>query len=172
MRLKIIYLVILLMGCCLQSCVSDEIDDGTILIPGDELPDFSVTLNDGSVVSYKSLEGKVGVLVFFNTDCPDCQEELPVVEQLWQKYKDNQNVVIAAISREEGAKEIEEYWSLNGLSIPWSAQENRKVYNKFASSSIPRIFISNPERVIVDTFADVLLPSFQDLDFAVYNTLP
>lgn len=100
-----------LLGCLLFSCIREEVPAGeNIVEPGDMLPDFSVVLNDGSELSTQSLKGKVAVLIFFHTECPDCQKELPVIQQLYEEYAANEEVAIYAISREEGEEEVADYW--------------------------------------------------------------
>ena len=70
------------------SCISDgdDSDTGSIeLVAGDKLPAFSVTMNDGRVVTHESLRGKVSFIVFFNTGCKDCRRELPVIQQIYER---------------------------------------------------------------------------------------
>lgn len=70
------------------SCISDgdDSDTGSIeLVAGDKLPVFSVTMNDGRVVTHESLRGKVSFIVFFNTGCKDCRRELPVIQQIYER---------------------------------------------------------------------------------------
>ncbi|MEJ8750051.1 TlpA disulfide reductase family protein [Phocaeicola sp. ICN-14070] len=79
-----------LLGCLLFSCIREEVSAGeNIVEPGDVLPDFSAVLNDGSELSTQSLKGKVAVLIFFHTECPDCQKELPVIQRLYEEYAAN-----------------------------------------------------------------------------------
>lgn len=165
--LSIIYILLV---CSLQGCISDE-PKGTALQPGDSLPFFGVSLSDGSIVSNSSLMGKVGVIVFFNTDCLDCQKELPIIQQLWDEFKDDSQVVIAPIAREESEQHIENYWVKNNLTMPYSPQESRAVYNLFASSVIPRIFISNPEGIITFSSGDQDMPNLSDLKSAINSAL-
>ena len=71
------------------SCISDgdDSDTGSIeLVAGDKLPVFSVTMNDGRVVTHESLRGKVSFIVFFNTGCKDCRRELPVIQQIYEHH--------------------------------------------------------------------------------------
>lgn len=145
-----------------QSCVNDDEPESYIRI-GDSLPQFSVTLNNGETVSTSNLKGKVGVVLFFNTECPDCQKELPVVQQLWEIYKDDAQVVIAPIAREESEDDILKYWGENNLTLPFSPQNNRKIYSLFASSGIPRIYVSNPETRVTFLSDDTDLPSLEKL---------
>lgn len=85
------------------SCISDgdDSDTGSIeLVAGDKLPAFSVTMNDGRVVTHESLRGKVSFIVFFNTGCKDCRRELPVIQQI---YEHHPHMPLIAISRAEDA---------------------------------------------------------------------
>ena len=80
---------------CLPSCIRDDSPSGAEGVrPGDRLPDFTVSLNDNTLVVASDLLGKVAVLVFFHTECPDCQKEFPVVQRLYDYYRDNSTVKI------------------------------------------------------------------------------
>lgn len=160
---KLLYGLLMLFVCTSQGCISDKEPEGPSLKVGDSLPVFSVEMNNGEIITTQSLKGHVSVIVFFNTGCPDCQKELPVIQALWELYKDSELVKIVPIAREESAKEIEAYWKANDLTMPFSPQENRDVYSKFAPSVIPRIYISNTEGVIMASYDDVEMPSLSDL---------
>lgn len=60
----------------LSSCIFDDDPLEMELSVGDMLPQFSVTMNDGSVVTSEWLSESVSCVVFFHTSCPDCQHEL------------------------------------------------------------------------------------------------
>ena len=153
----------MLIVCTTQGCISDDDPQGTALQPGDSLPSFSATLTDGTVVSNTSLAGKVGVIVFFNTDCSDCRQELPVIQQLYDRVSQNPDVVVAPIARAESQDKIQQYWNDNGLSMPFSPQDNKDVYLLFAPSVIPRIFISNRQGVITFSSGDTDMPDLDTL---------
>lgn len=167
---KIILSAAVLLGCVNGACINENDPEGITLTKGDHLPDFSIILNSGEVVSTASLQGKVSFLVFFNTSCSDCQKELPIIQQVWEEYQDNPEVMIAAISREENAESIENYWEKNGLTIPWSAQENRDVYSLFAPSVIPRIYIANKKGIITFTSDDSDMPDLNTLISAIQES--
>lgn len=145
----------------LASCVRDPRPDGPETAPGDLLPEFSVTMDDGSVLSTSALEGSVSVLVFFHTGCPDCREELPVVQRVYEEF--GARIVLACISREQGAAEIEAYWRENGLSLPYSAQEDRAVYSLFAYSGVPRVYVSGPDLRVFSVYDDDPVAAYDDL---------
>ena len=53
---------------------------------GDMIPEFSVMMNDGTSVSDQSLIGNVSFIMFFHTTCPDCQQTLPVIQEIYDAY--------------------------------------------------------------------------------------
>jgi peroxiredoxin len=163
---------IMLFGCLLFSCIREEVPAGQDVVkPGDVLPDFSVVLNDGSELSRKSLEGKVAVLVFFHTGCPDCRKELPIIQQLYEEYAAHEGAGIYAISREEGREEVGDYWAENSLTIPYSAQDDRRIYELFSTSGIPRVYVCGQDGRIVSMYSDNPIATYSQLKADVENTL-
>ena len=156
-----VYIVsVLLAALYLQGCIKENV--GADLKVGDHLPDFSIKMNNGVVVSDGSLKGKVSCVVFFHTTCPDCQATLPVVQSVYDEYL-SEGVVFALISREQSADEIDVFWKEKCLNMPYSAQENRHVYNKFASTRIPRVYICDKDGIIRYIFTDDPIPAYDDL---------
>ena len=71
----------------LGGCINDDVlGRREVVRVGDLLPDFSVTMNDGSVVTGDSLRKSVAVVLFFHTTCPDCQQLLPQIQPLYDEY--------------------------------------------------------------------------------------
>ena len=152
--------IICLVLCC-SGCINEKLQ-GADLKVGDRLPDFSVKMNDGRVVTDEDLIGSVSCVVLFHTSCPDCQNTLPSIQRLYDEYAP-ETVRFALISREEGAEEIESYWTEKSYDMPYSAQLTRKVYNKFASSRIPRVYISDKDGIIRYIYTDNPIPSYDEL---------
>lgn len=145
----------------LSGCIKDRQETGAGLRPGDKLPEFSASCSDGTTVNVpKDLAGKVSCIVLFNTSCPDCREELPVIQELHDLCPE---VSILLVSREEEASTIEEFWREAGLSMPYSAQKDRKIYNLFATSLIPRTYIADKSGTIRYVHTDNPVPSLDTL---------
>lgn len=165
--------VCLCTGFC-TGCISDDEEEGVggNIMVGDTLPEFSITMNDGRVVSRETLRGKPSCIVFFNTSCGDCRAELPVMERVYRMYVESGDVTFLAVSREESAESVLGYWTENELSIPFSAQGDRVVYNLFASSGIPRIYISDGNLRVRAVYADSPLATEEDLKGMLRSLLP
>ena len=144
-----------------SACIRDKIPEGAELGPGDRLPEFSVLLDDGSVVSTGDLSGKVSVIVFFHTGCPDCQAELPVIQRIHDEF--SPEAAVLCISREEDAADIAEYWAENGLTLPYSAQKDRTVYSLFASEGVPRVYVSSGGLIIHSIYDDSPVATYESL---------
>ena len=133
----------------LCSCVNDT-EPRSVISAGDRVPEFSVTMADGSVVrSPSSLSGKVSVIAFFSTSCSDCQAQLP---ELQKAYDRSEDVGFILIARQETKESIEAYWLENSLSLPYSPQSDRSIYNMFAISGIPRVYVVDPSLTIAAQF--------------------
>jgi peroxiredoxin len=146
---------------CLTGCINEKIE-GVDLITGDAVPEFSVVMNDGTVVSDISMKGKISCIVFFHTSCPDCQKTLPVVQEIYNEYAPK-DIIFTLISREQTADEIDIFWKEKSLNMPYSAQSDRKVYNLFAQTRIPRIYMIDKDGIIRYIFTDDPIPSYDDL---------
>lgn len=149
MRIRDIVLtgMMLVMASC--SMIKEEVDDpvGEEKVQvGDRLPEFSVVMNDGRVVSPEVLRGKPSLIVFFSTTCRDCQRELPGLDRRYREH--GTDTTFVAISREQGDAEVAAYWTSNGFTLPYSPQADRSVYSLFATSGIPRIYISDATGIV------------------------
>lgn len=148
---------IIVLGLILSSCIKER--QGEELTVGDRLPDFEVVMNDGSVVNDEILSVGVSVVMFFHTSCPDCQQTLPRMQQIYDEYA-SKGVFFALISREENAMDIDAYFDEKGLELPYSAQNDRKVYSLFAQTRIPRIYICEKGGIIRYVFTDDPVPTY------------
>lgn len=161
--------------CCFNwSCIREEAPLGytEVLKVGDELPDFAVELSDGKKFDNVLLDGKVGVLVFFRTVCPDCQEELPVVQRLYDDYKNDTRVCVGCINWREDARTVSRFWQAEGLTMPYAVECNESVYESFACNAVPMVFVSDGTRTIRYRFGDDPVASFEDLKHAIEACLP
>ena len=134
------------------SCINDDTkweESGTTeVVVGERVPVFTIIDNRGVLVDNNYLAGKTSVLVFFNTRCGDCRKELPVVQKLYDEYGDYEDIVFITISLAEDAASIADFWSKNGLTLPYSAQPDKKLYHLFAYKAIPMLYIIDRNQVI------------------------
>lgn len=147
-------MLVIYFSCMIMSgCVFEKEPEAFSLQVGDTVPYFSIVMNDGSTLTSRSLEGHKSVLAFFNTDCNDCRRELPVIQKAME---DNPDIQFICIAREENEAQIREFWQRNNLTLPYSPQTDRKIYNLFATNIIPRIYLISPELKITGIYVEKL----------------
>ena len=161
--------VVLAVMMCLAGCINEKIE-GADLKVGDMIPDFEVVMNDGRVVTDDDLKESSSVVMFFHTSCRDCQQALPVMQRIYDEYA-SKGVPFVLISREEVQQDIEFFWKREGLEMPYSAQTDRSVYELFAQTRIPRVYICEKGGKIRYIFTDDPNPSYDDLKSAMENVI-
>lgn len=131
----------------LAGCIQDTPGEGQPLVkPGDRLPQFCVEMSDGRIVTPADLEGAPALTVLFTTGCSDCRRLLPELEDVHRILPGLQMVLI---SRSETAVRLKLYWEENGLTMPWSAQSDDTVFRMFATSGVPRVYLTNSGGTVV-----------------------
>ena len=163
-------LVAVLISSLFVSCINDDEIVVRECAIGDRLPDFSVTMSDGTSVSGASLRETASLILFFHTSCPDCQQVLPIIQRIYDEYT-SAEIQFAFISREEDATTIATYWESQNFTMPYSAQANRNIYELFATSRIPRVYISDSEGIIRYIFTDNPVPTYEELTSALDEQL-
>lgn len=130
-----------------------QTENQDIIKTGDSMPAFTIVSDDGRQFSSAALKGKVVLINLFATWCPPCQTELAQVQSvLWPKYKDNASFVMLVIGREHTDAELKEYNQKKGFTFPLYPDRDRKIFDTFAKSLIPRSYLINKEgKVIMST---------------------
>lgn len=153
----------------LAGCIKERYA-GADLKVGDSLPDFRVEMNDGRTLTDESMGETVSVIMFFHTSCPDCRQVLSQMQKIYDEYA-SKSVQIALISREESAESIEAFWKEKSLQMPYSAQRSRMVYELFAKTGIPRVYICGKGGIIRYIFTDDPNPSYDDMKSALESVI-
>lgn len=159
-------LVALAMSVTMESCLGEGAEQKGVIEPiteNDQLPPFRVLLNDETTFQSDSLDGKCCVIVFFTTTCADCRNLLPVIGVFYSEHVRKHDMHLVCIAREQGRAAIESFWRDNQLSLPFAPQEDRRIYNLFATSGVPRIYMADSTGTVRTIFRDTNPPTLQQL---------
>ena len=85
------------------------------------------------------------------------------MQKIYDGYS-SKGVQFALISREEDGSSIASFWEEKGLTMRYSAQQTREVYNLFAQTRVPRIYICEKGGIIRNIYTDDPVPGFEELD--------
>jgi peroxiredoxin len=111
------------------------------------------TATDGSSVDMSELRGKVVLVDFWASWCPDCIREMPAVRQTYQKYKERGFAVIG-ISLDKDPQALANFVARK--LIPWPQYFDGKGWeNDFATKygvhAIPEMWLINQRGEVVST---------------------
>lgn len=149
------------------SCIEEEEPAEEVVTVGQRLPDFEVVMSDSTTLTGAMLREDPSLVMFFHTACPDCQRTLPRVQRLYEEFGDRMR--FALISREDSETSVAVYWKENALTLPYSAQDDRDIYELFAYRRVPRIYVSDSTGTIRHIFTDDPIPTEEILEEAIRN---
>jgi len=101
--------------------------------------DFTLADLQGAKHTLKDLRGKVVLVNFWATWCPPCRKELPDLQTLSMRFKD-QGLVILGISDEEAGK-VKPFIAARDIQFPILLDPGRKVNELFRIEGIPKSFV-------------------------------
>jgi len=127
-----------------------------------EKADFTLTDMQAKLWHLADLKGRVVLVNFWATWCPPCRKEMPDLQALYDKYKD-QGFIVLAISDEEAAK-VTPFLAERKISYPVLLDPGRKVNESFVVEGIPKSFVYNREGKLVAQSIDMRTRSqFQEM---------
>jgi peroxiredoxin len=101
----------------------------------------------------RELKGKVVLVNFWATWCPPCRKEMPDLNALYLRFKD-QGFVILAIS-DEAADKVKPFIAERNISYPVMLDPGRKVNDLFQVEGIPKSFVYDREGKLVAQSIDM-----------------
>jgi thiol-disulfide isomerase/thioredoxin len=128
--------------------------------------DFTLKSIDGSNVTLSSLKGKVVVLDFWATWCGPCLSSFPTLQKIYDRYKNNPNVMILAMNTWERVKpedreqHVKDFMAKNNYTFP--VLFDTDVVSQYGVSGIPTKFIIDKEGTI--RFQDVGFGGAQEME--------
>jgi peroxiredoxin len=115
--------------------------------------DFRLADLEGKSWHLQDLKGKVVLVNFWATWCPPCRKEMPDLQALYDKYKD-QGLVVLSISDEEAAK-VSPFISDKKINYPVLLDPGRKATEALIVDGIPKSFVYDREGKLVAQSIDM-----------------
>ena len=119
-KLCVLLAVLMMVVMCFAGCGSKDPDIG--VKTGDTMPDFTVTLTDGTDVSLHELleENDLVVLNVFASWCHPCENEFPEMESVYQANRDQMVILSVSFEPADTLQIISDYKESHNLSFPMS----------------------------------------------------
>ncbi len=101
---------------------------------------------DGERLAFKDTQGKVVFVNFWATWCPPCRAEFPMLQSLYNDYKDK---VIFIFVTNEDAKTVDDYFSKSGYNLPVYNSVSNPPAQFLEKNTIPASFLIDKKGQIV-----------------------
>jgi|SRR6267142_2473134 len=118
-----------------------------------EHADFTLTDLQGKSWTLQALHGKVVLVNFWATWCQPCRKEMPDLDALYQRFKD-QGFVILGISDEDAGK-VKQLLAERSVAYPILLDPGRKVNELFRIDGIPKSFLYDRNGKMVTSAIDM-----------------
>jgi len=86
-----------------------------------------------------SLRGKAVVVNFWASWCRPCKEELPVLEQTWQRYR-NQGLVVVGVDAQDFTTDAKRFANRYGITYPIVHDAPGSTVDRYGVTGFPETF--------------------------------
>lgn len=117
------------------------VDEGT------RAPEIGLRDLDGNPVRMADLRNKVVIVDFWASWCAPCREELPVLERLYNRYKD-QGLVIVGVNIDNDESNMRRFLQRTPLSFPVVFDGEHQVAERYSPPRMPSSYIIDKRGMI------------------------
>ncbi|MCA9929599.1 MAG: TlpA family protein disulfide reductase [Anaerolineales bacterium] len=134
---------------------------------GEAAPAFTMEFFNGyewdsrPVVDLGDLQGNVVVVNFWASWCVECRTEADLLEQAWQKYKD-QGVVFVGIAYADVEPNSLDYMREFGVTYPHAPDLGTSISADYEITGVPETFIIDKNGEIADVVIGPVRPGYMD----------
>lgn len=111
-------------------------------------PDFELTTFEGETFRLSDLRGQVVVLNFWASWCVPCRDEAPILETLWQRYRD-QNVVVVGVAYADSQQGSLDFIEEFSISYPNGPDLGTRISEDYRITGVPETFVIDQSGEIV-----------------------
>ena len=121
----------------------------TVVSAGDSAPAFSITTDDGRLVTPSNFGGRLLVLNFWATWCETCLVELPSLNQFAAQMKDS-GVVVLAISVDTNEKIYRQFLERARPVFATARDPEADISTRFGTFQFPETYIINDKGKVLE----------------------
>jgi thiol-disulfide isomerase/thioredoxin len=122
-----------------------------VVVAGDTAPEFSITADNGRLVSLPNFGGRLLVLNFWASWCGPCVEETPSLSKLAQDYA-SKGVVVLGVSVDKDPQAYRRF--LQKYSPAFLTARELKVHEDFGTFMYPETYIIDAKGKVVLKIAE------------------
>lgn len=114
---------------------------------GSRAPELGARTLDGRPIRMADLRGKVVIVDFWASWCEPCREELPALDRLYQRYRE-QGLVVVGVSVDRTERNARGFLRRNSVSFPIIHDEGHRIADRYSPPRMPSSYIVDRRGVI------------------------
>ena len=132
-----------------QSTSSDK-NNTALSLKGQQLPEFKMTSQDGKLIAISELYDKPMLVVEWASWCPDCQKQLPIVQQMYEKYGEQIHFVLLNMSEpgRETKEKADQYIKNQGYTFPYYYDVGQSAADLLQVKTIPSMYLVTKQQQV------------------------
>ncbi len=117
-------------------------------VVGLDAPELTVMDVSGKTLSLKELRGSVVFINFWATWCPPCKEEMPSVQSIYSRFKDDKGFrMVTILYRDEYDKAVA-YMKQNNFELPVWLDKREKTAKAYGVTGVPETYIVSKKGIL------------------------
>ncbi len=113
---------------------------GPVVANNSVAPAFSLQTRDGKTLSLEDLRGEVVMINFWATWCGPCRQEMPLLEQIYQRYS-GLGFTLLGVNVEEHSADADRFLAETPVSFPILFDPNNEVSKQYGVRAMPSTVI-------------------------------
>ena len=123
---------------------------------GEAMPNVTIVTADSKEKTSAEFKGKKVVYIAWASWCPDCQQELPILNELRQTYQDSiEFVPVNLLVKGETPEKGQSYLKDNQLEFNYYSDKEKNFQHAMEIHNIPTIFFVDQDGKIKNVIDDV-----------------
>jgi cytochrome c biogenesis protein CcmG/thiol:disulfide interchange protein DsbE len=115
---------------------------------------FELETTSGETIQLSDMQGKPVLVNFWATWCEPCQVEMPLIQEYYEKYSPDLNVM--AVNYDETTGEIQPYVKKLGLTFPVLLDPGGKITDLYQIRGFPTTYFIDREGFIHGVYVGIL----------------
>jgi cytochrome c biogenesis protein CcmG/thiol:disulfide interchange protein DsbE len=107
---------------------------------GQKAPDFALTTFEGQTYSLADLRGRVVVINFWASWCIPCEQEAPVLEAAWRRYRD-QGVLFLGVDYVDTQTEALAFMQRFNVTYPNGPDLGTRISQAYRIRGVPETYV-------------------------------
>jgi len=117
---------------------------------GQQAPDINLPLVGGGEVNLSDLRGKIVMVNFWATWCPPCKAEMPSMERLYSRFKNNGFELLAVNAEVDGLEVLPEFLQKHKHTFPVPVDTEGEVQAAYGVFRFPESFVVGRDGIILE----------------------